>query len=157
MSYTTSQREAALQIRDDEVADHPEIIAARRALREASKIYRNTMKPRLAALRRLEELRAELAQVEAAIVELEERRAEVAVAVTDGAVPPDDFHRLAAAISSARLNAERIRLALPVIEARYHATSTPTERTARDESDAQRALAEAVKAAKLELAVERGA
>jgi predicted nucleic acid-binding Zn-ribbon protein len=155
--FSLSQREAAQRIPDAEVANVPAVAAARRALAAAQKAYQAALQPRLAAKQRLDELHAELAAVHQQIEEADARRAEVALAVTDGKTSGGAFHALCQMLDEARLEAERIELSMPALEARFHAHSAPTERAAQSESDATIALADAIQAAKLERAVASGA
>lgn len=155
--FSLSQREAAQRIPDAEVANVPAVAAARRALAAAQKAYQAALQPRLAAKRRLEELQAELAAARQQLAEADARRAEVALAVTDGEVSGGAYHALLELLDEYRVEAERIELSIPALEARYHAHSAPTERAAQSESDAQVALADAIQAAKLDLAVAQGA
>ena len=155
--FSLSQREAAQRIPDEEVANVPEVVAARRALANAEGGYAATMQPRLAAKLRLEELRAERAKAEQMLVDAEGSRAELALAITDGKLPEEMFRELLDTMALIRTTLERIDLSVPAIEARFQAHSTPVERAAHSLSDAQAALAAAIKVAKLERAVAAGA
>lgn len=156
-NFTISQREAAQRIPDVDVEQTDIVIEARQALAEAESAYAKAMGPRRAALQRLQALQAELAAVRQQRAEADARRAEVALAVTDGEVSGGAYHALLELLDEYRVEAERIELSIPALEARYHAHSAPTERAAQSESDAQVALADAIQAAKLDLAVAQGA
>lgn len=156
-NYSLSQREAAHRIPDADVEQNDIVIEARQALAEAESAYEKTMGPRRAALQRLQALQAELAAVRQQLAEADGLRAEVALSVTDGKASAGAFHALVQALGEARVEAERIELSLPAIQARYDATSSPTERAAHAIADAQTSLQEALRTAKLEIAVAQGA
>jgi hypothetical protein len=155
--FSASQREATQHIPEEDVANVPEVVAARRALTAAEKEYQTVLQPRLAAQRRLEELRAERAKAEKMLADAEASRAELALAITDGKLPEEMFRELLDTMALIRATLERIDLSIPAIEARFQAHSMPVERAAHSEGDARTALQKAIKTAKLELAVSRDA